>query len=418
MNMTKLHSFLLIFAVLVTSSLAFAEPQTEPVIDDGLFEARQSFFNGVGGAVRFRNLEPLFNTVIIKTGGKTWDLPYDKNQTLDELSFQHADKEYSLDEFLVSNRTNALLVLKNGKIVTELYRNGSNENDLFMSFSTGKSFTSTLIGMAVEDGYINSIDDQLMKYLPKLKGSGYDGVTIREALQMASGVDYREDYEPPADAGPDWVSQFEDSLNKTLFGEEMHFSDYAATLQRIHPPGTVFNYNTFETMVLGSVVSSATGMRLEEYFEKRLWQPAGMEADARLILDGPAGQGEAAAGGGYLMTLRDYGRFGLMFLNEGKADGKQLISAEWVKEATHPDPDKPFLQVGAVDKNTGYQFQWWLLADDNYTAEGVFGQWVYVNPAAQLVIVKLSYWENAWELSFEEEALAFFDAVVEHLSKE
>lgn len=384
-------------------------------VDDGLLEARRGFFTGIGGAVRFRNIEDLFPVVEVAAADRTAPLPYGDLDSLDDLRYEYDGESLDLQTFLVGNRSNALLVIKDGAIVTEIYRNGATAEDRFMSFSTGKSITSTLVGIARDEGLIASLDDPLTNYIPKLRGSAYDGVTIRQALQMSTGTDFSEDYEPPEDAGDEWVSPFQAAIDTTLFRQEARFSDYATTFARKDPPGTVFNYNTFDTGLLGTLVANASGMPFEQYLEKKLWQPAGMEADAALVLDGPPGTGEPLAGGGYLMRLRDYGRFGLLALNAGRANGRQVVSAEWLREATAPDPDRPDLHPPKLEDGNGYQHQWWLFEQGDYSAEGVFGQFVYVNPAERLVIVKLSYWVEAWT---EEEALsakAFFRAVADHL---
>ncbi len=170
--------------------------------------------------------------------------------------------------------------------------------------------------------------------------------------------------------------------------------------------------------MLGKVVENAVGQRFHQYLEKRFWQPMGMESDMTMIMDSAGNDRESLAGGGYLMTLRDFGRFGQMMLNEGNADGRQIVSQQWVREATNADPSKPFLQVGAIDDYgimTGYQHQWWLYPNDEFAAEGVFGQFVYVMPRVNIVIVKLSYWEDAWEHGKAAESLDFFHAVARFL---
>ncbi len=398
----------------VGSVLFLVVSATHGEVDDGLLESRQVFFTGVGGAVRFRNLEPLFPITEIEAPGASWELPYGDLDALSDLVYQHDNRRLRLHDFLTENRTNALLVIKDGKVVTEIYRNGADASSRYLSFSTGKSITKTVVGIATDEGLIDSLDDPLNNYVPKVAGSAYDGVSIRQVLQMSSGTDYTEDYEEEI-TDPDDPSKFENALNATLFTQESRFSDHALKFKRVARPGTRYVYNTFDTGMLGTVVANASGMPFETYLERKLWQPAGMEADAALLLDGPVGVGEPLVGGGYLMTLRDYGRFGLMMLNGGKANGRQVVSTEWVKEATRPDPERPYLHPPNLEDGNGYQHQWWLFDDGSYSAEGVFGQFVYVNEAENLVIVKLSYWENAWESEKAKATKAFFDAVAAHL---
>ena len=384
-------------------------------VDDGLLEARvASFENGVGAAVTFRNFHTLFHTERVAAGPYPWVLertPVD----LSVLRYEFDGGSYDLAHFLEHNRTNALLVLKDGKIVQEIYRNGANEESRFISFSVGKSLTSSLLGLALAQGALPSLDAPVTTYVPKLKGTGYDGASVRDLMQMSSGVHMNEDY----DIHSEERNLFAEGIYQSWFTEALRFSDFAATLDRAAPPGTVFNYNTFDTQVLGSVLEEATGQRFNDFLGEALWGPLGMESDLLMIMDSAGDDREALAGGGYLMTLRDFGRFGQMMLNGGVADGRRIHPHAWVDEATQADPARPFLQVGAIDDDgvrVGYQHQWWLFPKGDYSAEGVFGQYIYVMPRHKLVIVKLSYWEEAWVAEKARESLAFFNALGEFLA--
>ena len=384
-------------------------------VDDGLLEARvASFENGVGAAVTFRNFHTLFHTERVAAGPYPWVLertPVD----LSVLRYEFDGGSYDLAHFLEHNRTNALLVLKDGKIVQEIYRNGANEESRFISFSVGKSLTSSLLGLALAQGALPSLDAPVTTYVPKLKGTGYDGASVRDLMQMSSGVHMNEDY----DIHSEERNLFAEGIYQSWFTEALRFSDFAATLDRAAPPGTVFNYNTFDTQVLGSVLEEATGQRFNDFLGEALWGPLGMESDLLMIMDSARDDREALAGGGYLMTLRDFGRFGQMMLNGGVADGRRIHPHAWVDEATQADPARPFLQVGAIDDDgvrVGYQHQWWLFPKGDYSAEGVFGQYIYVMPRHKLVIVKLSYWEEAWVAEKARESLAFFNALGEFLA--
>lgn len=384
-------------------------------VDDGLLEARvASFENGVGAAVTFRNFHTLFHTERVPAGPNPWELertPVD----LSALRYEFDGGCYDLAHFLEHNRTNALLVLKDGKIVQEIYRNGANEESRFISFSVGKSLTSSLLGLALAQGALPSLDAPVTTYVPKLKGTGYDGASVRDLMQMSSGVHMNEDY----DIHSEEPNLFAEGIYQSWFTEALRFSDFAATLDRAAPPGTVFNYNTFDTQVLGSVLEEATGRRFNDFLGEALWGPLGMESDLLLIMDSAGDDREALAGGGYLMTLRDFGRFGQMMLNGGVADGRRIHPHAWVNEATQADLARPFLRVGAIDDDgvrVGYQHQWWLFPKGDYSAEGVFGQYIYVMPRHKLVIVKLSYWEEAWVAEKAQESLAFFNALGEFLA--
>ena len=384
-------------------------------VDDGLLEARVApFENGVGAAVTFRNFHTLFHTERVAAGPNPWELertPVD----LSALRYEFDGGSYDLAHFLEHNRTNALLVLRDGKIVQEIYRNGANEESRFISFSVGKSLTSSLLGLALAQGALPSLDVPVTTYVPKLKGTGYDGASVRDLMQMSSGVHMNEDY----DIRSEERNLFAEGIYQSWFTEALRFSDFAATLDRAAPPGTVFNYNTFDTQVLGSVLEEATGQRFNDFLGEALWGPLGMESDLLMIMDSAGDDREALAGGGYLMTLRDFGRFGQMMLNGGVADGRRIHPHAWVNEATQADPARPFLQVGAIDDDgvrVGYQHQWWLFPEGDYSAEGVFGQYIYVMPRHKLVIVKLSYWEEAWVAEKARESLAFFNALGEFLA--
>ena len=383
-------------------------------VEDGLLEARvASFENGVGAAVTFRNFHTLFHTERVAAGPSPWELervPVD----LSALRYEFDGGSYDLAHFLEHNRTNALLVLKDGKIVQEIYRNGANEESRFISFPWA-SLTSSLLGLALAQGALPSLDAPVTTYVPKLKGTGYDGASVRDLMQMSSGVHMNEDY----DIHSEEPNLFAEGIYQSWFTEALRFSDFAATLDRAAPPGSVFNYNTFDTQVLGSVLEEATGQRFNDFLGETLWGPLGMESDLLMIMDSAGDDQEALAGGGYLMTLRDFGRFGQMMLNGGVADGRRIHPHAWVNEATQADPARPFLQVGAIDDDgvgVGYQHQWWLFPKGDYSAEGVFGQYIYVMPRHKLVIVKLSYWEEAWVAEKAQESLAFFNALGEFLA--
>jgi len=163
-----------------------------------------------------------------------------------------------------------------------------------------------------------------------------------------------------------------------------------------------------EAGVLGWVLERATKRPLADYTAERLWKPAGMEAPATWLLDGPGGTGQAFAGGGFTARLRDYGRFGLMMLNDGRADGRRVVSSAWVRESTVPQGTEP----AAPDRTQGYQYLWWTAPDsDAFMAKGIHGQFIWIDPASRTVVVKLSYWPVAWDKALEDDTLAFFKAM-------
>jgi CubicO group peptidase (beta-lactamase class C family) len=317
------------------------------------------------------------------------------------FTYTHAGKTHQAGEVLERTFTNALLILKHGKLVSEIYRNKTDASTHFVSFSMAKSITSTLIGLAVADGHIHSIEDPITKYVPELKGSAYDGVTIRQALMMRSGADYDEryDFDHPGLAS----AAFEESLVRN----RIRFASFAQVLTRAYPPGTRFNYSTVETCVLGWVLERATKEHIADYMARKLWKPAGMESYGFWILDGSPDVGREFNGAGFNAVARDYARFGLMMLHDGKAQSKQIIPEAWVKDATAPRETQPI----APGVPLGYRYQWWTLpGTDAYLALGLQGQFIYVDPASDTVVVKLSYFPPGNEEP-EEETVDFLKAV-------
>ncbi len=374
-------------------------------------EGRRSYFEPEDRATKFQTTDQIFPSRIARAGTDVWQLGKAKLPDDFEITYEWEGKEYSVDDFNERNNTNALLILKDGEIVTEIYRNGSKPDTRLISFSMGKSFTSTLVGMALEDGYIDAVGDPLTKYLPSLIGSAYEGVTIKDALQMVSGVEWDE-------ATYEW-DDLTKPLNKhwraALVEQRYRFIEAANELPRAAAPGEMYNYNTLESSILGWLVETVTKRRMTRYFEQRLWQPAGMEFDAAWILDGPDDIGREMSGGGLTAALRDYGRFGLMMSRAGKANGKQLVSPGWVKAATTADREP--VQYGNLYEGyaLGYGYQWWLFENGRFEAQGIYGQLMYVAPAQDVVIVLLSDWPEPWVDELEYRSYVFFDAVIEAL---
>lgn len=363
-------------------------------------EARRSLFGEKLNSLTFRHMDEIFDTSPVANGAKVWRLPA-TIKALD-ITYEFEGQRHTTADFLERTRTNALLVIRDGRIVHEIYRNNAGPQSRFISFSMAKSITSILIGLAIQDGLIGSVDDLLTRYVPELAGGAYDGVTIRQALLMRSGAGFRETY------GFGQKSQMEELYENTMVAGRARFADLATSIERAHPPGVFFNYSTLETSVLGWVLERAVKRPMADYMAERLWKPAGMEAPAYWLLDGPPGVGRAWSGAGFNARLRDYGRLGLMMLNGGKANGRQVVPADWVRQSTVPQGTEP----AAPDRVQGYQYQWWTLPDsDAYMAKGVHGQFIWIDPASKTVIVKLSYWPVAWIRAMENETLAFFQTV-------
>ena len=378
---------------------------------------RTAFFDAEDRHIKFRAVEEYYPVRLASPGSNV--LPLEPAVLPDEfnINYEWNGATYSLDDFNKRTNTNALLILKDGQVVTEIYRNGTTPETRFISFSTAKSVTSTLVGIAYEDGLIDDLADPLTKYLPALVGSAYDGVTIRDALQMLSGVEWDE-------ASYDWEDETKPLIQLwkgAMVENRYRFVEGANTLPRAHPPGTKYNYNTLDSSILGWLVETVTQQRLTQFMEERLWHAVGMEFEATWALDGPESIGREMAGAALNATLRDYGRYGLLMANGGTINGKQIISQDWVTAATTPDREPIMfgnLGYGPVpleDYEQGYGYQWWLFPNGHYEAEGVYGQFIYVAPEENVVIVKLSYWPDAWANELQYEGYAFFTAAIEAL---
>lgn len=353
----------------------------------------------------FRNIDRLFPTRRIPHAAKPWPLP-SAAAPLGDVSFTDRGIAHHLEDYLELNRVAGLLVLDHGRIALERYRFGNGPRTRWMSMSIAKSITSTLIGAAVKQGAIASLFDSVTHYVPALGGSAYDGVTIRDVLMMASGVRWNETYTDPRS-----------DRRRLLEAQISQISGSALAVMRSLPraaaPGAVNNYNTGETQVAGLVLRSAVGQPLAAYLGDRIWSRFGMEADANWWLDSP--DGDEIGGSGISATLRDYGRFGLFMLANGVAAGDSILPAGWVAEATTP---KTLGNGMPLD----YGYLWWTAPtaaahrDGAFAAEGIYGQFLYVNPAAQVVIVVWS----ARALPVGADAIddwAFFDAVTAALRR-
>ena len=284
-----------------------------------------------------------------------------------------------IDQYMAGQRAAGLVIIQDGKLRLERYGLGFSAQGRWTSFSVAKSFTSTLVGAAVQDGHIKSLEDKVSLYVPGLRGSAYDDVTVRQLLMMSSGVKWNEDYEDPnAD-----VAQF--NKVKPEAGMDATVS-YLRKLPRAHPPGTVWHYNTGETNLVGVLVSSATKRPLAQYLQEKIWQPAGMEAPATWLL---GATGHEIAGCCIQAATRDLARFGLFVLDGGKGqNGQQIVPADWFGMATVKQKD-----IG--DPGNGYGFQWWTYDDGSFAAQGIFGQGIFIDPKRNLVIASNANWTRA-----------------------
>ncbi len=283
-----------------------------------------------------------------------------------------------IDEYMAGQHSAGLVILQDGKLRFERYGLDFDARGRWTSFSVAKSFTSTLVGAAIQDGYISSLEDKVSRYIPDLRGSAYDDVTVRQLLTMSSGVRWNEDYEDPqADVARFNEAAPEPGMDATV--------SYLRKLPRAHPPGTVWHYNTGETNLIGVLVSSATGKPLAQYLHEKIWQPVGMEAEATWLL---GKTGHEIAGCCLQTATRDLARFGLFVLANGRAGGRQVVPEDWFAAATRKQQD-----IGVPGH--GYGFQWWTYDDGAVAARGIFGQGIFIDPQRRLVIASHANWTRA-----------------------
>ncbi len=327
----------------------------------------------------FRATDRVFPTRVISRGKRVRPLPAGP-RSLGDLRIISNGGTYDLYDYVSRNRIAGMLVIKNHRIAFEHYEFGNGPATRWVSMSMAKSISTTLVGIAVKDGFISGVDAPLTDYLPQLAESGYAGASIRHLLQMTSGVRWDDTHTDPA-------SDRRHMLELQIDQQPGAILRYVASRPRVAVPGTLWNYSTGETHIVGVLLHAAVGRWLSDYLSERIWSNFGMESDASWWLESP--QGLEVAGAGISATLRDYGRFGLFMLDGGVIDGRSLLPEEWIGEATSPRE----LNGSRLD----YGYMWWPVpakdgsfADHAFSARGIFGQYTYVNPAADIVIVVLS----------------------------
>jgi CubicO group peptidase (beta-lactamase class C family) len=283
-----------------------------------------------------------------------------------------------LDGYFDQQKVAGLLVLQDGRIRLERYGLGYDSTKRWTSQSVAKSITSTLVGAALKDGYIKSLDDPVTRYIADLRGSAYDSVTVRQLLTMTSGVRWTEVYtDTTTDTWRFYAERAPAGMTRTV--------SYMRNLPRVAPPGTKWNYSTGETHLLGVLVSAATKKPLSQYLSEKIWAPYGMEHDAAWELD-PTGS--EMAGCCLHVALRDYARFGQFILDGARIDGRPVVPVDYLDAATTP-------QVETSIPGRGYGYQWWTSSGRRFAAVGIHGQMIDIDPARRIVIVTNSAWPDA-----------------------
>jgi CubicO group peptidase (beta-lactamase class C family) len=321
------------------------------------------------------------------------------------FTYSFEGKSHTIENMMSDLETLGLIVVHKGAVVYENYREGSSPRSHFTSYSLVKSLVSTLVGFAIKDGVISSVNDKLEVYLPELANTEYAGVTIKQALQMSSGIRFDDPLKGEADDTVNWV------LNAIILNNKSAF-EAALAFPRASPPGTVFNYNTAETQILLELLSRTTKMDAADYMSRKIWQPLGMKHDALWVIDRPGSSGREVGDAFFNATLGDWARFGLFISRGGVWEGELLLPDNWVADATATT--EAHLAHGQVDKNwrKGYGWHWWTFADSTFQADGSRGQSIFIDPTRELVIARASAWPADWIEKYDDHTHAFYDGLM------
>jgi CubicO group peptidase (beta-lactamase class C family) len=340
-----------------------------------------TFFDPGAISSNFKNAKNIFTTTTVPASTNPHYFP--KRAQVFNLpnTFQYEDSTVNTQAYLDYTLTDALLIIRHDSIYFEYYANQFTDQDHHISWSMSKSVVSALLGIAISEGKINSIEETVTDYLPEFAGTGYDKVRIKDVLQMSSGVGFNEDY-----------GDFNSDINVMgrYFALGMPMADFAKRLKRAREPGTYNLYVSIDTQVLGMILVRATGKSITEYMNEKLWSQIGAESEAYWIVDNT---GMEFAIGGLNATARDYAKVGQLFLDSGRWQGKQIVPEAWVKASI--TPDAPHVMPGkrsTAERKDGYGFQWWIPVgrEDEFNAQGIYSQFIYIDPDKDMVIVKLS----------------------------
>lgn len=388
---THLSTLLLVF-VAACASVQAVQP-TALADARAVVGAEVLFWTQAEREARFPHMERLFTTHTVKRRAHVH--PLSMGKPIDVVIDLDGRTE-TVEQFMAEQKNAGILVLQDRRIRLEKYALGYGPEGRWTSFSVAKSITSTLVGAAIHDGYIKSVDDAVTRYIPGLMGSAYDGVSIRQILTMTSGVKWNEDYaDPKSDVAQLYSVQPDSGVDPTV--------SYMRKLPREAAPGTKWVYKTGETNLIGMLVTSATHKTLANYLSEKIWQPYGMEQDAAWMVDA---RGQESGGCCLSASLHDYGRVGLFMLNGGVAGGKKMLPDGWIAAATRKEAD-----TGSADR--GYGYQWWTQDDGSFNALGIFGQAIHIDPMRQLVIVVSSAWPLATDHALQMARAALFAAVTQ-----
>ena len=374
--------------------------------------------------IGFRNTYRLYPGDVFRTkGAKAYPLP-PAPYKLPLLRYQMAGHSYDLGDYLRHQHVTGFLILKDGRVAYEYYGSGNTDRTLWTSRSVAKSVVSILVGMAIKEGLIGSVADPITRYLPELKGTAWEGVTLRDLLQHTSGVAWNEHY---ADPQSDFAQLTRCEAGADAYQCVMRLVSGLKRTPAVRP-GELWSYNTGGAWLVGRVLEQATGMSIAQYLESRLWSRFAMQSDGvwQALVRNKIDMG----GHGFNATLRDWGRFALFVSRGGKlASGESLLPADWIAQST--TWTRAIGSVTSATPDGQYGYQWWFAgvepgrsgvdsamqtARHSFWAEGIYGQAIAINPVERLVMVQWSTWKEADSpSSLYDEQVLVFDALTRAL---
>ncbi|MDZ4737804.1 MAG: serine hydrolase [Rhodospirillaceae bacterium] len=396
-GLTKLRHVAPVLVLVLAAPLAQAEEYPVGTVD--------SMWSDPYMIGSYRHWDDIYPVRNIPRSGDVSELA--RGTSIENLTYVRGTTERNIDEYFELSRAAGLIVLKDDEVLFERYALGADETSMFTSMSMAKSIASTLVGFTVEDGLIESIDDPIDKYIPELAGTGYEGVPIKAILQMSSGIAFIEDYTASvSDSTRLWL--------ETVHYRKTPLNSFVTQMERRQDPFVDFNYKGVDTAALGWLITAVTGQSLSAYAAEKLWGPLGMEADANWGVDGRGDGATEIAFCCFQATLRDFARFGQFMLHRGTWNGTELLSSDWIDTATTVDGDQVDYGVLYPGYPLGYGYQWWLMPgeDGAYLAIGVNGQFIYVNPAKDMVVAATHVWGSFWDDSLEKEFYALIDGFI------
>lgn len=310
-----------------------------------------------------------FPQITLNHPAESFQFAEEQKESLDTNIFPKSvipdEKITDFTSLFEQTKTTSFLIVKNDIIVYEEYFYDHDKNSLFTSFSVAKSYISALVGIAVDEGYIGSVQDSITTYLTDFENPGFGKITIEHLLNMESGIRFRENY-------------FNPFAEITRYYYGLNLRKYVPKLKIEEDPGT-YHYKSVNTLLLGMILEKATGIPLEQYFQEKIWTPLGMESDGTLNIDSEKSH-MVKSFCGVNSTSRDYAKFGRLYLNKGMWNGKRILSEEWIlKSISHRSGQRSSIY---------YSYQWRSDNDGNFWAQGHLGQFIFVNPSQNIIIIR------------------------------